>query len=148
MSSSFTTPLLLEFDYESNPKKPFRLVEAFSYRIGNSDERWVTVPRDFRTDFASIPRPFRNIFSPTGRYGKAAVVHDGLYNDVHISELLIDEGTGDVYENHYHPTRKEADDIFLEAMKVLGVGWWTRTTVYLSVRIGGRGSFRKAEDER
>jgi hypothetical protein len=144
--SSFVTPLRLEFDYDGDPRKPFVLLEAFSYLIGDSDERWVTVPTGFRTDFASIPRPFRNVFNPTGRYGKAAVVHDGLYNDVYISELLIDEGTGDVYENHYHPTRKEADGIFLEAMKVLGVGWWTRTTVYLAVRTGGRGSFRKVRN--
>jgi hypothetical protein len=146
--SSFTTPLLLEFDYDGDPKKPFKVIEAFSYLVGNSDERWITVPKGFRTDFASIPRPFRNLFSPTGRYGKAAVVHDGLYNDVFISELLIDEGTGDVYENHYHPTRAESDGIFLEAMKVLQVGWWTRTIVYLAVRIGGGGSFRKGGNER
>jgi hypothetical protein len=142
--SSFTTPLRLEFDYHGDPRKPFVLIEAFRYDIGEKDSaKWVTVPIGFRTDFASIPRPFRNFFSPFGDYGKAAVLHDGLYNEVWISHLLIEELTGDTYERHYHPTRKEADDIFKEAMEVLGVGWWTRITIYSAVRIGGRGKFER-----
>lgn len=145
--SSFTTPLRLEFDYQRNPERPFRVLEAFTYRIGElGSNRWITVPVDFHTDFASIPRPFRNIFTSTGGYGKAAVVHDYLYGEGFIAELLVDEETGDVYEHHYHPTRAEADRIFLEAMMVLGVGWWTRTTVYLAVRAGGWSSFRKGLD--
>ena len=139
--SSFTTALQLEFDYEGDPKRPFILTTAFTYRIGNDEYRWVTVPVGFRTDFASIPRPFRNIFSPTGRYGKAAVCHDYLYNRGWIGQLFIDDLTGDTFEHHTYPTRKEADDILMEGMKVLGVGRITRFCVYWAVRIGGRGEF-------
>lgn len=142
--SSFTSPLRLEFDYEGDSQKPFVLTEAFTYRIGGVEEnKQVTVPVGFRTDFASIPRPFRNLFSAVGKYSKAAVVHDFLYNGGWVTQILIDDVTGDTFERHWHPTRKEADDIFLEAMKVLGVGWFTRTSVYLAVRAGGWSSFER-----
>jgi hypothetical protein len=53
--------------------------------------------------------------------------------------MLIDSETGDTYERHINVSRKEADDIFLEGMIVLGVGWWTRTLIYQAIRLGGRG---------
>ena len=145
--SSFTSPLRLEFDWHGNPDKPFVLLEAFTYRVGEEREnKHITVPVGFRTDFASIPRAFKSLFSPTGCYGKAAITHDYLYEDGWVSQLLIDDITGDTFELMYRPTRKEADGIFKEAMEVLGVGWWTRHAVYIAVRIGGRGSFTKETD--
>ena len=79
----------------------------------------------FITDFASIPRPFRNLFSPdTGKHRRAAVVHDYLYRTA---------------TEKY--TRAEADKIFLEIMEDDGVSWFTRMALYRAVRIGGSGSF-------
>lgn len=41
-----------------------------------SDNGEVIVPTGFITDGASVPRIFRGIFSPTGRYFGAAIIHD------------------------------------------------------------------------
>ena len=53
-----------------------------------------------------------------GRYGNAAVIHDFMYYDQSRS-------------------RREADDIFLEAMEVLEVGWVKRRVMHLAVRTFG-----------
>lgn len=116
--SSFTTPLILKF-IDTSDNTRFELHEAFTYRVGSEDsERSITVPKGFRTDFASVPRIFWRIVPPVGLYGKAAVLHDWLY----FSEFA---------------TREEADDIFLEAMEVLGVPKYRRLTMYYAVRLFG-----------
>ncbi len=95
-------------------------MEGFFYHVGEegSDER-IHVPMGFITDFASIPRIFWIIIGhPTGEYGKAAVIHDYLY-----------------YKQT--TTRRYADRIFLEAMKVLEVSWWRRRAMWLAVRSFG-----------
>jgi hypothetical protein len=38
---------------------------------------------------------------------------------------------------YFHFTRKECDQIFEQAMMELGVGFFTRRTMYLGVRLGG-----------
>jgi hypothetical protein len=98
----------------------WEILEEFSYHVGhvNSDEV-ITVPKGFVTDFASIPRICWSLIgSPTGKYGKAAVIHDWLYR----------KGIG---------TRKRADDIFLEGMEVLNISRIRRIVMYIGVRIFG-----------
>lgn len=117
--SSFTTPLIVE----SLPGgRRWKLVEPFEYHVGEyPSELVVLVPKDFMTDFASVPRPFWPLISPYGKAGKAAVIHDYLY-------ALSREGRGMF-------TRMQADDIFLEAMGVLGVAPWRRHAMYWAVRL-------------
>jgi len=76
------------------------------------------IPAGFVTDGASVPRGLWNLFPPFGRYNKAALLHDWLYQF----------GT---------MTRAQADWVFLEAMKELGVGLLTRWAMYSGVRAGG-----------
>lgn len=83
----------------------------------------INVPIGFRTDLASTPRIFWNIFPPFGKYEKAAVVHDYLYHF----------GIG---------TRKDADKKFLEGMKLLKVPFWKRRMMYSAVRMFGSGTFK------
>lgn len=119
--SSFTTPLVTEF---IGPDQ-FRLVEPFEYHIGTyPSEQKVIVPVGFETDFGSIPKIFRWLLSPTGQWGKATVVHD--YLCVH-KIVTTPEGERIV-------SRKEADDIFNEAMTVLGVNKLARYAIYSAVR--------------
>jgi len=95
------------------------LREEFGYdveELGSDDK--INVPEGFMTDFASVPRPLWWLFPRWGRYGNAAVIHDFCYWEQSRS-------------------RKQADDIFLEAMGVLGVRKLTRYILYLSVRIFG-----------
>lgn len=78
----------------------------------------VTVPAGFITDLASIPQLFRNILDVNGPSRRAAVLHDWLYCVQSMS-------------------RKEADQVFLTALKSEGVGWLSHV-YYRAVRIGGR----------
>jgi len=114
--SSFTDPLVVEPLADG---RRWQLRGAFRYYTDlDAPETLICVPDGFVTDFASIPRVFWTVFPPTGRYGKAAVVHDYLYRCTTWP-------------------RKLCDQIFLEAMQVLGVGWWTRRMIYRAVRLCG-----------
>lgn len=113
--SSFTTSLISKDLGDGR----FKLMQPFSYHVGEEDsDNVITVPIGFVTDYASIPSIFYTLIGPpTGRYGKAAVIHDYLYDT-------------------QTTTRKEADKIFLEAMKVLKVPWWKRRMMWFAVRVG------------
>jgi hypothetical protein len=115
MSTSFRRPLILKF-LDTDDPKCFELYKEFDYKVHNSVERIISIEKGFRTDFASIPRVFRPIVSPLGRHGKAAVLHDFLCASKIVS-------------------RKEADELFLEAMEALEVGWLKRQTMYRAVRL-------------
>ena len=97
-----------------------RLVEPLTY---SSSMGVVPVHIGFITDFASIPRVLWPLLPPDGSYAKAAVIHDYLYTYQAIGGRWI--------------TRKQADQVFLEAMEDSGVGFITRMTVYAGVRFGG-----------
>ena len=112
----FPQPLNLEY----LDGRQWRVTSYFTYRHPSGT---ITVPAGFLTDFASVPRFFWRLFPPTGEYGLAAVVHDFLYA---------------------HParrTRADVDSIFLDAMTDLGVGWWTRKTMYRAVRMFGQAAW-------
>lgn len=104
----------------------WEVYEELEYHVGSKDsDDVIVVPQGTRTDFASVPRGLWNIFPPDGQYASAAVVHDYLYQE-----------HGDVPKGRGR-SRKECDDIFLEAMQVLGVPSWKRYTMWLAVRSFG-----------
>ena len=87
----------------------------FGYAVGSEDSgEVIDLPTGFVTDFASVPRPLWWLYPKWGKYGNAAVIHDYLY-----------------WDQKYN--KKKADLIFLEAMKVLGVGKITSFILYKSV---------------
>lgn len=95
------------------------LWKQFSYDVGSEGSgETISVPEGFLTDFASVPRPLWWLYPRWGRYGNAAVIHDFCY-----------------WQQQYQ--RKQADDIFLEAMGVLEVGSFTRYLFYLAARLFG-----------
>ncbi len=97
----------------------YRLLEPLVYDIGAEGSGFtVRVEAGNETDFASVPRFLFPIFPPTGKYNKAAVIHDDLYR----------RGFSKVV----------SDAVFLDAMECLGVPWWQRTMMYLAVRVFGR----------
>jgi hypothetical protein len=89
----------------------------------------VTVPIDYRTDFASIPWIVQPIIPKFGGQDAGAVVHDylyamgGFYTFGEMEFLTID--------------RQTADGVLLEAMIAKGVGEWRRRWIYEGVRLGG-----------
>jgi len=118
--SSFTQPLIV------SPMKGCRmwkLIEPFEYYVGSENSKeTIVIPAGFITDFASIPRFFWSLIGhPVGEYAAAAVLHDYLYSC-----------QGVIPERVY--SRKRCDQIFLEAMGVLGVGLIKRSLMYASVR--------------
>jgi len=113
--SSFTAPL----DVRQHGDQWFTL-RAFVYYAGSleSDE-YYTVPAQFRTDFASIPRMLWTLIGhPAGKYAQAAVLHDWLYATAPVS-------------------RQRADALFFEAMGVLRVRRSRQWALWSGVRVGG-----------
>jgi len=118
-----TARFLRPLDLEYLDGRAWRLLTPFTFG-SMTLERTIELPAGFETDFASIPRPLWNWLPPTGRYGKAAVIHDYLYR------------------TPFYATRQQADLVLLEAMTELGVGWWTRQIIYYGVRLGGRRAWK------
>ena len=104
------------------------------YHVGSVDSgEVITAPVGFKTDLGSKPRLLWWLVGhPLDEGAQAYVIHDRL--------LEHPEGR----------TRRECDQIFLEGLKVLGVGWLKRTAMYSGVRVGSWRSwnkYRKAEKE-
>ena len=103
----------------------WRLIRTFEYYTDLiAPVKVFRIPAGFVTDFASSPRLFWPIVSPWGRWGKAAIIHDFLYQRWGGKPRILD-------------MRKVADEIFLEAMEVLGVAPWRRKLMYWGVRLFG-----------
>ena len=116
--NSFLTPLVVEVLPSG---KRFRLYNDFTY-LWKREYVEFHIARGFVTDFASIPRPLRILIPKLGRYNKATVIHDAIYQDA---------------VPGFRFTRKEVDIVFLDAMTDLGVAKWKRTLMYWGVRLGG-----------
>lgn len=124
--NNFTSELIVK---SITPTK-WQLTGDFFYYFNESDkEKGILIPRNFITDFASSPRLLWSLVPPTGRYTKAAVLHDYLYSKDEELELNI--------------SRKQADKIFLNAMQVLGVKKWRAYAMYFAVRIFGFKAYKK-----
>ncbi|EEF5015739.1 DUF1353 domain-containing protein [Salmonella enterica] len=118
--SKFTTPAILEMlgHYE------WRVHEPFTFYLSDDSSDVIEVPAGFVTDLATIPRIFWSLMPPDGKYAKAAIIHDYLYDNA-------------------LRTKKEADRIFLDGMTVLGVPRWKRIIMYYAVRLFGQGMYGK-----
>ncbi len=89
-----------------------------SFRYKSDLAGLITVPIGFYTDFASVPR-IGIIYSMLGDTAhEPAVIHDWIYYSAIV-------------------TREIADEVLMEAMKVIGIPWWRRYPIYWGVRIGG-----------
>lgn len=117
---TFQTPLILqEYDQER-----WFLVEPLVYVTMHFGYPWrIEVQRLFATDLASVPHWVRPVIRRGGTH-KAAVVHDWLItrNPDHNAKGLDDV------------TRRDADKIFREALRVLSVPSWKTTIMYHGVR--------------
>jgi hypothetical protein len=112
----FLRPLRVEALEDGRHWKVFEGVEYF---VGHEGSGWqIRVPDGFVTDFASVPAPLWSFIAPTGRHSRAAVVHDYLYTQTDVSQIVCDA-------------------VFAEALVVLGVSRWRRVSMYLAVRAFG-----------
>lgn len=137
--SSFTTPLVTK-DLDGNNVE---VLIGFRYHLGAlGSPTYVCVPSGFRTDYASSPWGFRNIFPKFGDTNQPAVLHDYLYRGGYIiEEYTLQENLPDapvlVRYTTRRPTRAEADHIFLEACRVRKVPEWKQQLGYRMLRVGG-----------
>lgn len=83
----------------------------------------VQVPFGFESDGASVPQILWNLYPPFGKYLEAAIIHDWFC-------VLGEDGTSPI-------SSQDAARLFLEVMKVMGIGKWKRTNMYWAVRLGG-----------
>jgi hypothetical protein len=133
--SSFTDKLIVS---PINGTGRWQLEAEFDYHVGTEESEIVIhVPSGFQTDFASIPQCFWSILPPWGRWGKPAVIHDYLYSKQGALFANQRYGRTIIYD------RKDCDEIFLEAMTVLGVNWLTRRIMYGAVRSFGWAAWNK-----
>jgi hypothetical protein len=121
--SRFLTPLRLERieDTSADGRGTWRLLTDLVYEsdlIGGT----VTAPCGMVTDLASVPRLPGAYLLAGGLGHAAAVIHDALYTN-HVT------------------TRTMADDVFYEALRVLGVSGFQAWLMWAGVRVGGGGSW-------
>lgn len=122
MRSSFTTPLVVS---PLPDGRKWRLVYSFIYITNVLPLKVeIRIGAGFITDFASVPFFAWWLIPKWGKYGKAAVVHDYLYQYGALG-------------------RKRADDVFREAMGILGVVPWRRFLMYWAVRLFGWMAWKK-----
>ena len=126
--SSFTKPAIVKIDSPNS----FTLMEDFEYYREGNENDVIRIPAGFDTDFASIPRFLWTYLPPLGTkrnpYFKASVLHDHLY---------------DIICDYPISGRKEADKIFLEAMKAIGIQWHVRYILYFAARIFGKSKYER-----
>ena len=102
----------------------WRVMKGFKYYVGaENSPQWVDVPRGYLMDGASVPRALWAFIPPWGSYGAATIVHDILCEYL---QLTVEGAPCKI-------TRKQADDILLEAMGVLEVDEGTKDTIYRAV---------------
>ena len=138
--SQFTRPLDIR---KVEGTKFWLLRSEVVYHVGSVDsDEIITAPVGFKTDLGSKP-PAAWLFvgHPLDKGAQAYVLHDWLMQHPGQGLHIFDKVR----------SRRRCDQIFLEALKVLGVGWLKRSAMYFGVRVGGRGvwnKYRKAERDR
>jgi len=82
------------------------------------------IPDGFMTDFSSVPRMLRWLFTPTGEpHQVAGLVHDVLYSSTYV-------------------TRKAADVAFRDVARLMGQSKLPSQLMYWALRLGGSFAFR------
>jgi len=110
----------LEYRDHDDGHRAILITPLVFYAGGGDENPWVvraTVPAGYCTDFASVPRWLWWLVPPRGRWNRAAILHDYLY-DKHVDRFL-------------------ADALFRLGMAELGVPWLPRNAMYFAVRLFG-----------
>lgn len=92
-------------------------------------ERKIIVPAGYVTDFYSIPKCLQGVWAKDHFPPHPAVVHD--YILTHMFRVF---------------TRTQADNVFYDAMRVMGVPWGRRNLFYLAVRLVDRQAHLKKRE--
>ena len=107
-----------QVDVRQIDDQDWEVLRALAYHATSEDFK---VPVGEHTDFASVPRVFVWFIPRYGRYTKAAILHDYLCSKVVPARTI---------------SRIEADGIFRQAMRELGVPFLRRWIMWAAVRLG------------
>ena len=107
-------------------ERRWKLLADLSYKTNSG--QIITAPKNFLTDFASVPRFLHWLLRPNGDYKAAAAIHDWLY------------------QNKTELTRQQSDQIFLEAMVSLRIADWKKVLLFSSVRTFGGLAWKGRKD--
>jgi hypothetical protein len=110
----------MSVDVRAIDARLWELISGFTYRTASGTDDELEIAAGEKTDFASVPRVFVWFIPAYGRYTKAAILHD------HLCELAK--------EGKF--SRREADKIFRQAMRLLGVAFLRRWLMWVAVRWG------------
>lgn len=121
--AAFLTPLRSE----DEDGRSWKLLEPLRYYSKILD-RVIELPAGFVADSYSAPYDFVGSWIVRGLDRRPAFVHDKLYSE-------------------RATTRKQADDVLLEAMESVGISWWRRQAIYRAVRLGGAMYWSDEESE-
>lgn len=137
--SSFTDPIIVEATpYKDRPKswrppawipQNWVLARGFTYAVGceDSPKELITVPKGFVFNGHSVPVLFLWLLPRAHPiYLQAAALHDWLYAD-----------------NAWPGSRRHADDIYFEALRVLAVPKFWVWAMWVGVRLGGWFAWRQ-----
>ena len=117
-------PFLTKLQTEHVKGNDWKVINSLVYVTEKSKKR-IEVPVGFVTDYASIPKLLLGVFGrPSGKMAEPATLHDYLYR------------------TKTDFSRKEADEVFFEALRGKGVSWFKAYTLYAGVRVAGSSSFR------
>ena len=118
----YSGPAITEFHPKTEHKGwYFSVHEAFTVRW---KDKTLMIPKGFETDLASIPTILQSIIPLVGNHLQAAIVHDLCYR----AKVGI--------------SKNDADEMFYDSMRDLGVGWLKAQTMYRAVRMFGWLSFK------
>jgi hypothetical protein len=127
---TFRTPLQAENISDEN----WKLLADLVYEGRDDDFR---VPAGFITDFASVPAFMRGIIDDTGKWTKAAVVHDYLLT-YRVPHYGVYPGGDSII------TSRDADGIFRRIMREESVPFLTRWVMWAGVRVASLFSSNRA----
>ena len=109
----FTTPLVVRRLDSCH----WVLIAPLSYQ--GSVDQW-TVPSNYRTDFATVPRWLQSFVQATGAWTLAAVLHDWMITDGIPAGVI---------------TSRDTDGVFRRVLREEGVGPVRRWAMWAAVRL-------------
>lgn len=115
----------------------WRLLEPLEWVLDGVDGKdRLVVPQGFQTDLASIPWAARWLIPASGPWQRAAVIHDWLYQNCGVVDV-IETWFGNRVPMMRYFDRARCDKIFADAMREAGVARATRIAIWSAVRVGG-----------
>ncbi|MGV3588589.1 MAG: DUF1353 domain-containing protein [Adhaeribacter sp.] len=126
-------PRLFTESLYQDPKKPHlhRLLRPVEVTLSNSE--FIHIPKNFITDFATVPRLCWGIIPPAGRHNLATVIHDYLYVNKYSVTAGLDPEQDRLFADQEmlywlrksHNSEIKAQ-VMYKAVRLGGKKWWNK----------------------